>query len=389
MGLMKKIKNSYLATHMEVGKYTKRRANGSSSARDFPSNDADYAVTGTVRPVAGEFISEFDQAADDLRREQERAARMQPPSMARRTATEPQWSTRGAETLDDSSIVDSRGRTLQHKRTDNFRQLSHYKSSIDVASSSRSRSQRREEMLAGASSPGSVLPFAGASASSLSASQTTTAVSTPGSSPFGDSSNDFGATTEQPAPVPRARPKGARAGRSAINTQSVYFAPGRNITVPNQVVGAVAGSTLSPGERRPQFDKNSASSMDYYVFTPTRRDLSSMPLDMKKKHRGMVAPDSQLAKSLHRNEVREEANSPVSPMSPVNANNPFVARQKKAQQMVDQGWNSTSPFEDPVVGSGRGGINPDEPRKYLTTPVYANQAGGTTFGPNAGVDLLA
>ncbi|KAJ1957916.1 hypothetical protein GGI12_004882 [Dipsacomyces acuminosporus] len=140
------------------------------------------------------------------------------------------------------------------------------------------------------------------------------------------------------------------------------------------------------GEKRPQFDKNSASSMDYYVFAPNRRDLSAMPLDLKKKQRGgVVAADRQNAQALHKSEIKEEANGP--PSASLSPTNPFVVRRKKAQQMVEQGWNSTSPFSDPIVGSGRGGIDPDDPRKHLTTPVYATQA--DAYGRNTGLDLLA
>ncbi|KAJ1927812.1 hypothetical protein EC988_010208, partial [Linderina pennispora] len=136
-------------------------------------------------------------------------------------------------------------------------------------------------------------------------SQATTAVSSP-PTPTSEHS-EF--------PVPRPRPKPARAARSAVDMQSVYFAPGRNIKTPN----AAAGSSLYPSDK-PQFDKNSASSMDYYVFTPTRRDAAAtMPLDERKRHRAQVKAD-QATSALHKHELAAEASAPAS--LPANTN-PF------------------------------------------------------------------
>ncbi|KAJ1950329.1 hypothetical protein FBU59_000730 [Linderina macrospora] len=278
MGLMKKIKKSYVFTHMEVGKYTKRRTNSSQTM------DVECTSGGVVTT---EFISEFDEPR---------------PTTAVRAMTAPTWSSNSLQHADRSP-----------------------------------------------------------------ASSQATAVSSPPTPTNTQNTGEF--------PEPRRRPKPARAARSAVDMQSVYFAPGRNINTPNST------NSLYPGDK-PQFDKNSASSMDYYVFTPTRRDVSAtMPLDERKRHRATVKAE-QATSSLHKHELAAEASTPASLPT-----NPFVARRKQAQQMTSQGWNAANPFDDPIINSGRGGdrsgLDPNDPRKYLNTPVYANQAG------NTGLDLLA
>ncbi|KAJ1823685.1 hypothetical protein GGH91_000224 [Coemansia sp. RSA 2671] len=300
MGLIKKIKNSYVFTQLEVGKYTKRR-NGSNTARDQNTE-----THGTIRPGGSEFISAFDQAAEEVRREQLSAS---------------------AETIRSVPSIPR------------------FKSTVDLSATQRAH---QSGPLAYAESRG------------------TTAVSTPQTSPFSDTADSFDGQ-----PLPRARPKGARAARSTMDMQSVYFAPGRNVSMTNQQKQRLSVYTTDV----PRFDKNSASSMDYYVFTPTRREVAQMPLDAKRRTRGHVAPDELPSPSLH----QEPEGLPT---------NPFVERRKKAQLMakspVSERWEDHGP-SSPFADQGGGGSSADEPRRYLNTPVYASQSGRS---PN-GLDLLA
>ncbi|KAJ2378515.1 hypothetical protein IW150_000750 [Coemansia sp. RSA 2607] len=331
MGLIKKIKGSYMFTHMEVGKYTKRRL--PASARDAPPSEM------TVRAATTEFISEFDRAAAEAQREQQWQADEAEKRQRRQQAREAR--TNSSETLPVEPL------TEQHLRAAPV--LGRYKSSVELSLAQRERQ--------------GALPYTGQP------SPASTAVSTPSASPFSATADTF----EAEQPIPRPRPKGARSARSTVDMQSVYFAPGRNVTMTNQ---QKQRASVYPAENKPTFDKNSASSMDYYVFAPTRRDISSMPLDARRRARGVIAPEDKPAPELHAMETKAEAERAVS-------TNPFVERRKKAQVLVAEGWNSASPFTDPLVGSGRGGIDPNDPRKYLNTPMYANQAG------SGGVDLLA
>ncbi|KAJ2866642.1 hypothetical protein GGI22_001233 [Coemansia erecta] len=309
MGLIKKIKGSYMFTHMEVGKYTKRRAQSQKGEA--------VSAPPVVRPA--EFISEFDYAAQEMQLEKRK--------VMQRSHT-------------DSNIVGSR------------HGLPHCRSSIELTPMQRQRM--------GQSSPSSTL------------SRATTAVAStqsPAASPFAPTD----AFIDQ-QPAPRPRPKGtARGARSTADMQSVYFAPGRNISMTNQ---QKQRQSVYPGEKDiAGFDKHSASSVDYYVFTPSKRDMASMPLDARRRQLrgGVVTYDHNPPESLHRSETMAEAGT----------NNPFVERRRMAHELNAQGWNSATPFDDPIVGSGRGGINPNDPRKYLNTPLYASQTGA------GGVDLLA
>ncbi|KAJ1661773.1 hypothetical protein IW140_006447 [Coemansia sp. RSA 1813] len=312
MGLIKKIKGSYVFTHMEVGKYTKRRAQAQKGEV--------LSAPPVVRPA--EFVSEFEYAAEEMQREEMQVSAMQ------RSHT-------------DSGIMPGPRHNLPHCR-----------SSIEL-------SQRQR----GSPSPSSTL------------SRATTAVGSTQSpaSPFAPTD----AFIDQQQPIPRPRPKGARGARSTVDMQSVYFAPGRNVSMTNQ---QKQRQSVYPGESVGGFDKHSASSVDYYVFTPSKREISSMPLDARRRQlrNGVVTYDQKPADSLHRSEtVAETASVPKS------MNNPFVERRRKAHELNAQGWNSASPFDDPLIGSGRGGIDPNDPRKYLNTPLYASQTGA------GGVDLLA
>ncbi|KAJ2825680.1 hypothetical protein FBU31_003647 [Coemansia sp. 'formosensis'] len=155
-----------------------------------------------------------------------------------------------------------------------------------------------------------------------------------------------------------------------MDMQSVYFAPGRNVSMTNQQKQRLS---VYPADV-PRFDKNSASSMDYYVFTPTRREVSQLPFDAKRRTRVLVAPDESPSPSLH----QEPEGLPT---------NPFVERRKKAQQVAksptSERWESPGPSSPFADQPGSGG-SADEPRRYLNTPVYAGQGGGST-----GLDLLA
>ncbi|KAJ2365784.1 hypothetical protein H4S02_010610, partial [Coemansia sp. RSA 2611] len=149
MGLIKKIKNSYVFTQLEVGKYTKRR-NGNNTARDQNTE-----THGTIRPGGSEFIGAFDQAAEEVRREQLSAS---------------------AETIRSVPSIPR------------------FKSTVDLSATQRAH---QSGPLAYAESRG------------------TTAVSTPQTSPFSDTADSFDGQ-----PLPRARPKGARAARSTMDMQS-------------------------------------------------------------------------------------------------------------------------------------------------------------------------
>ncbi|KAJ2744786.1 hypothetical protein GGI20_002679 [Coemansia sp. BCRC 34301] len=305
MGLIKKIKNSYVFTQLEVGKYTKRR-NASNPARDHgPENSGGVVRAATTG--GSEFISAFDHVDDKHGR--------------------------SAETIGP---------------------IQRFKSTVEL-----SATQRAQQ--AGAKSP---LGYA--------ESRVTTAVSTPQASPFSDGAADgFGSSAE---PIPRVRPKGARAARSTIDMQSVYFAPGRNVSMTNQQKQRLS-MYPSDAESPPRFDKNSASSMDYYVFTPTRREITQLPFDAKRRTtRGIVAPDKSPSPSLHQEDTAASTN-------------PFVERRKKAQLARSptslQHWDCHSPT--PPFADKFPSISDDEPRRYLNTPVYGSRTGVST----AGLDLLA
>ncbi|KAJ1896986.1 hypothetical protein LPJ66_003659 [Kickxella alabastrina] len=360
MGLMKKIKGSYMFTHMEVGKYTKRR--GASTSRESIDVHATTTGHGTIRAATTEFISEFDRAAEEAQREEQWQAEEQKWRQHRHEQKLRHARANSIETLSTEHLEDAHSAAIRQQQKQKQKQpaLSRYKSSMEL-----SASQRYQQIPPGASS-GS-LPYASVQ-SPQSGSSRTTAVSTPQASPFEEDLGAFGAE-----PVPRSRPRGARTARSNMDMQSVYFAPGRNVTMTNQQKQRV--SIYPMADEKPQFNKNSASSMDYYVFTPTRRDVSAMPLDSKRRTRGVIAPEEMMAPELHQNEVDAEAERA--------SKNPFVERRMKARVLVNEGWDSASPFTDPLIGSGRGGVDPNDPRKYLNTPMYANQAG------TGGVDLLA
>ncbi|KAJ2552326.1 hypothetical protein EV175_003358 [Coemansia sp. RSA 1933] len=316
MGLMKKIKGSYMFTHMEVGKYTKRRTQNQKGETAVPAPPA-------MRPT--EFVSEFEYVAQEMQLEEQRKRQVM-----QRSHT-------------DSGVIGSSRHGLPHCR-----------SSIELSPAQRQRM--------GQSSPSSTL------------SRATTAVASaqsPAASPFAPTD----AFIDQQQPIPRPRPRGARGARSTVDMQSVYFAPGRNISMTNQ---QKQRQSMYPDEKDlASFDKHSASSVDYYVFTPSKREMASLPLDARRRQLrgGVVTYDHRPAETLHRSETLAEAGG-------VN-NNPFVERRRKAHELNAQGWNSATPFDDPIVGSGRGGVDPDNPRKYLNTPLYASQTGA------GGVDLLA
>lgn len=309
MGLIKKLKGSYMFTHMEVGKYTKRRTNNTPDAKGFGQH-------------GNEFIDEFDRAAEELRQEEEELARQRHKQRMDRQNSSATLGSRPANGLMSPGAPP---------------QVQRFQSTIELSS--------------GVMSPPATL------------SRATTAVSTPQASPFDDISASSFPTNR---PLPRARPRGARTARSAADMQSVYFAPGRNIPASQQKQQQPANAL--------KFDKMSASSMDYYVYTPTRQEISALPLEARRKgHRGVVAPENRLAAQIHKDELK----------TPEATSNPFIERRRRAEQRTAEGYDSASPFDDPLVGSGRGGIDPDQPRKYLNTPVYANQAG------SYGLDLLA
>ncbi|KAJ2843730.1 hypothetical protein J3B02_005180 [Coemansia erecta] len=361
MGLIKKIKGSYMFTQFEVGKYTKRRS--PSSARDSSMQAGEMRI----RPANTEFISEFDRAAEEARQEQQWQQRQQQKrdeEERRQRGLRPgQPRTNSVETLPVSRLEEAHSAAVRQQQRQQS-QLGKYKSSMELSASQRDRQQ--------VGTSGGTLPYAALQSPQSSTSQATTAASTPGASPFSGSADQFG-TDDQP--VPRPRPKGARGARSTMDMQSVYFAPGRNVTMTNQQKQRM--SVYPSAADKPMFDKNSASSVDYYVFSPTKQDFLSMPLDARRRARGVVAPEEKPADALHASETRAEAERAAG------SSNPFVERRKKAQVMASEGWGSASPFTDPLVGSGRGGVDHSDPRKYLNTPLYANQAG------SGGVDLLA
>ncbi|KAJ1800151.1 hypothetical protein LPJ56_006538 [Coemansia sp. RSA 2599] len=360
MGLIKKIKGSYMFTQFEVGKYTKRRS--PSSARDMGMQAGEM----TIRPATTEFISEFDRAADEALQEQRWQQQEEERRQRRLRPGQPR--TNSIETLPADKLEEAHGAAVRQRQRQQS-QLGKYKSSMELSATQRERQQQQQ---AGANG---ILPYAALQSPDSSSSQATTAVSTPDASPFGGSADQFGSGDQ---PIARPRPKGARSARSNMDMQSVYFAPGRNVTMTNQQKQrmSVYPTAASTGDGKPVFDKNSASSVDYYVFSPNKRDLSSMPLDARRRARGVVAPEEKPADALHASEAKAEAERAAS-------TNPFVERRKKAQALASEGWVSESPFTDPLVGSGRGGVDPSDPRKYLNTPLYANQAG------SGGVDLLA
>ncbi|KAJ1845447.1 hypothetical protein LPJ70_002495 [Coemansia sp. RSA 2708] len=283
MGILRRIKNSYVFTQLEVGKYTKRRTS------------ANQAELGVVRAV---YEDEFDRAANELRAEQ----------------LAEEHRKRSAQSAETLAVGSAHG-------------VARVRSSMDLTAAQRQRLDGR------------------------------TAVSTPATSPD--------------AYEVRARPRPTRTARSNADMQSVYFAPGRNVSMTNQ---QKQRQSVYPTEELPSFDKNSASSTDYYVYAPSARQRAQTPLDARRRQmRGQIRAQPLSAGELHRSEELAEPQT----------TNPFVERRRKAHKMVEQGWNSAAPFDDPLVGSGRGGIDPNHPRKHLNTPVYANQAG------TVGLDLLA
>ncbi|KAJ2344222.1 hypothetical protein GGF43_005500, partial [Coemansia sp. RSA 2618] len=254
MGIFKRIKNSYVFTQLEVGKYTKRRTS------------ANGAEIGTIRAGTVSSVDEFDRAGAELQAEQLAEER------ARSTS-------RSAETLAG-------------------RHVGRVRSSMDLTAAARERLGGR------------------------------TAVSTPQTSPTPAS---FDAEV-------RPRPRPARTARSTAEMQSVYFAPGRNVTMTNQQKQRMS---TYPKDSLPSFDKNSASSTDYYVFAPTTRQMSTAPLDARRRQmRGVVGPEED--RDPHRREELSEIHA--------QSTNPFVERRRNAHKMVEQGWNSSSPFDDPLVG---------------------------------------
>ncbi|PIA12586.1 hypothetical protein COEREDRAFT_84025 [Coemansia reversa NRRL 1564] len=309
MGILKRIKGSYMFTQMEVGKYTKRRT----------TNQGSNSPEMVVRPVTTGFVSEFDRAADELRAEQ-----MIEQQRRRQKQLTGMENSQSSETLS------------------NDRQIGRVRSSMDLTSAQRERMDGR------------------------------TAVSTPQSP---ESNGNFETVR------PRPRPNG-RSARSNADMQSVYFAPGRNITTTNQRYQrmSVYPSESSPSLDTQTFDKNSASSTDYYVFTPSNNELSGVALENRRKHiRGIVAPEKRSASQVHRDEERKEAENP--------STNPFVERRRrrKASPSADQEWK-TLPLNStflPDTPEYDGAIDPNHPRKHLNTPVYANQTGTN------GLDLLA
>ncbi|KAJ2706291.1 hypothetical protein FB645_001686 [Coemansia sp. IMI 203386] len=353
MGLIKKIKSSYMFTQFEVGKYTKRRS--PSSARDGNMQGGEM----TIRPATTEFISEFDRAAEEAQREQ----RLDEEERRQRRLKAGQPRTNSAETLPVSALEEAHGAAVRQQQQ-RQQQLNKYKSSMELSSTQRDRQQNLVN---------GTLPYAALQSPQSGSSQATTAASTPDGSPFEASADQFGNGSGD-QPIPRPRPKGARGARSNMDMQSVYFAPGRNVTMTNQQKQRMS---VYPTDK-PAFDKLSASSVDYYVFSPNKRELSNIPLDARRRARGIVAPEESPADALHASETKAEAERAAAMST-----NPFVERRKKAQVMASQGWDSASPFTDPLVGSGRGGVDHSDPRKYLNTPMYANQAG------SGGVDLLA
>ncbi|KAJ2076864.1 hypothetical protein H4R24_005459 [Coemansia sp. RSA 988] len=146
--------------------------------------------------------------------------------------------------------------------------------------------------------------------------------------------------------------------------------------------------SMYPSESSPSlipqcFDKNSASSMDYYVFTPSSNELGGVTLENRRKHmRGIVAPENRMAPEVHRQEVRMETENV--------STNPFVERRRRAsptpnaeQEWMTQTLNGAFLPNTTGYDGGSGGIDPNHPRKHLNSPVYANQAGTN------GLDLLA
>ncbi|KAJ2539076.1 hypothetical protein IWW35_006093 [Coemansia sp. RSA 1878] len=323
MGILTRIKNSYVFTQLEVGKYTKRRASG--------QNDG-------VRAATTEQLDEFDRAAAELRAEQ----------MA-----------------DAERVRRGMRSTSQSVETLAARGVARVRSSMDLTATQRERLGGRTAV--STPNPSVWSPNSSEMRSPSSSSGQWSPTNSGPRSPASDSFMRSPTSDSYGSVQPRPRP--ARANRGAADMQSVYFAPGRNVTTTNQ---QKQRQSVYPTEV-PTFDKNSASSTDYYVYAPTSRQMATAPLDSRRRElRGIVGPEQH--GDLHRREELNEVNG---------STNPFVERRRKAQKMAVEGWGSATPFDDPLVGSGRGGIDPNHPRKYLHTPVYANQAG------SAGLDLLA
>ncbi|KAJ2884568.1 hypothetical protein IWW38_005413 [Coemansia aciculifera] len=319
MGLIKKIKNSYVFTQLEVGKYTKRRT-ASNPARDHSGPTESSGGVVRAAQAAGPSSSEFISAFSDQ-----------------------------AHGADSSDTINFSTSTISNAPT-----MQRFRSTAELSSAQRKAQQ-------GPMSP----PL------SYADSRGTTAVSTPNSA--ASSADDAFSGV-----VPRPRPQGARAARSTVDMQSVYFAPGRNVSMTNQQKQRLSMYPAAGAEATsPHFDKNSASSMDYYVFTPTRREIAQLPFDAKRRtNRGRVAPDESPSPSLHQEQEPVETN-------------PFVERRKRAHQMSLSPTSPTTPT--PPASQKRWDCREsDEPRRYLNTPVYADQAGGRSGGGLAkGLDLLA
>ncbi|KAJ1725910.1 hypothetical protein LPJ61_005557 [Coemansia biformis] len=315
MGIMKRIKGSYVFTQLEVGKYTRRRG-------AVPRGDGGSAEVARAAP---NFVSEFDRVAEEELYEAQIAA--------------------AAEERRQQQVLRA-ATTSYSAETLATRPATQVRSSVDLTAAQRER-------LGGL-----------------------TAVSTPQTSP-------------QPSPQPssadvaayctaRPRPRAARTARSTVDIQSVYFAPGRNITVTNQQRQQMAadGPQSSPV---PAFNKGSASSTDYYLFSPSPREAAQVPLTARRQNlRGVVLADTGAA-DLHRQCV----DAPVLPAAPDASTNPFVARRRT----VRSDWRpvNTPPPPPPhaVLFSDVGGIDPNHPRKHLNTPIYAG------VHATDGVDLLA
>ncbi|KAJ2805927.1 hypothetical protein H4R21_001075 [Coemansia helicoidea] len=295
MGILKRIKGSYVFTQLEVGKYTRRRgaARRSDSGAETPR-------------TAPDFVSEFDRAAEEeLYEAQLAAAEDERRQRAPRTAE----TSCSAETL--------AGRPATQVR-----------SSVDLTAAQRER-------LGGL-----------------------TAVSTPLSSPrpsLQPASGDAAVFD-----TARPRPHAARAARSTVDMQSVYFAPGHNVTLTNrqQQKQQQMADGWAPSSSVSAIDRSSASSTDYYLFSPSPRETSHAPLTARRQQlRGVVRADTLAGADLHRQCLDEPAAPPRS------STNPFAARRRGAAR---------PPPHAGLFDDGADDLDPYHSRRYLNTPVYAD-----------------
>ncbi|KAJ2708869.1 hypothetical protein H4R19_004536 [Coemansia spiralis] len=313
MGILKRIKGSYVFTHLEVGKYTRRRG----APRRGDGTAADGSETPRTAPV---FVSEFDRAAEEELYEAQLAA--------------------AAAESERQQQVPHTATTSYSAETLAARPATQVQSSVDLTAAQRER-------LGGL-----------------------TAVSTPQSSPRPSPHPASPDTAAFDTPQPRPRP--TRVARSTVDIQSVYFAPGRNVTLTNrqrQQQMAEGSSQSSSSSPVPAFNKGSASSTDYYLFSPSPREVSQAPLEARRLQlRGIVRADTHTGADLHRHCVDE---LPVASVRSIT--NPSVARR--------QGAPLLPPPHAGLFDDGVGGIDPKHPRKYLNTPIYTDAHGGS--------DLLA